>query len=201
MIVKQIFNPPLGFCKNNCHDVQSVTCREWTLDATQNSIQSSDTSYIGSRQIEEVWKHYFKNYYISNYGYVVKIKPEAKNLADKLIPDELKKSDENSLGLRWLDFSKELKELFRENAFVPKNRGNSGCQICLNITGKTPQYDVHKIVARFFLKKPEDFDKIQYVVHHIDNNSYNNSVTNLIYLPSDTHQIGQSQIYHPLSYK
>lgn len=201
MVFKQIFIPPLKICKNNCQDMRVIEEKVWTSDAAQNAVEVSDTSYIGSKQIEEVWKHYFKEYYVSNYGYVVKIKPECKELADKLIPDELKKIDENAAGVRWLDFSPELQKLFRENAFVPKNRVGSGCQICLNMTGKTPEYDVHKIIARFFLKKPEDFNETKYVVHHIDNNSYNNSVTNLIYLPSDTHLLGQSKTYHPMSYK
>ena len=47
-------------------------------------------------QIEENWKHYYKGYYVSNYGYVVKIKDEDKEKAEKIIPEELKKADEVS---------------------------------------------------------------------------------------------------------
>lgn len=197
-IVTQKFNPPLRICKKNCHDACLVSERKWTTELS-GTTKTEDALYIGSMQTEEVWKHYYKQYYISNYGYVVKIKPENKAKAEKLIPESLKAADEASAGVRWADFSNDLKNLFRENAFVPKNRKDSGCQICLNITGNTPKYDIHLLVAHFFLEKPKDGN--QYVVHHIDNNSYNNNVTNLIYLPSASHQGKEHEVYHPMSHK
>lgn len=198
-VITQIFNPPLRLCDKNCNDFADVKKRKWCAASENGSANQNfdKIAYIGSRQIEEVWKHYWKEYYISNYGYIVKIKPED----ESLISEDLKNADENSAGVRWLDFKEELKKIFRERAFVPLNRVNSGCQICLNITGNSAEYDIHRLVARFFLKKPIDFEEKKYVVHHIDNNSYNNSVTNVVYLSADSHFGGQHKIYHPMSYK
>lgn len=200
-IVTQNFNPSLKVCLCNESYYTEVESRQWeTEDKGDFVVTTQKLGYIGNRQIEEVWKHYHKEYYISNYGYIVKISKEDAEIADIIIPDVLKKADEDSSGVRWLDFPDEVKLLFRRNAYVPKNRADSGCQICLNITGKTPEYDIHKLVARFFLRKPEDYNQCGYVVHHIDNNSYNNSVTNLIYLKAETHKGNQHKIYHPMSH-
>lgn len=54
------------------------------------------------------------------------------------------------------------------------------------------------MVAEKFLKTPKGKG---YVVHHIDNNSYNNNVTNLIYLMAETHQGSPHRIFHPMSWK
>lgn len=204
--VKQKFWPPLDVCLDECGKSCFILERLWTTEnkAKNKNVYEECTEelgYIGSRQIAEVWKHYYNEYYISNYGYVVKIEEKDAEKAEKIIPDELKSANEESMGYSWNDFSEELKTLFRENAFIPYNRKDSGCQVCLNITGNTAKYDVHRLVARFFLSKPEDFGEKRYVVHHIDNNSYNNSVTNLIYLPADTHSGNQHKIYHPMSHK
>ena len=199
--VTQNFNPPLYFFSSNEDDIVDIATRVWETSTDEKLTDvKQPMGYIGSRQIEEVWKHYYNEYYISNYGYIVKIAQEEKKLADKIISQELKNADENSKGVCWKDFSQEMKDLFRRNAYVPKNRTGSGCQICLNITGKTAENDIHKLVARFFLKKPEDYSSSNYVVHHIDNNSYNNSVTNLIYLKAETHKGDQHKIYHPMSH-
>lgn len=205
-IIKQQFCPPLKICLNNSEDFHLILLKVWASEEENESLNKSDENlncapYIGSLQIAEVWKHYHKEYYISNYGYIVKIKERDKEKAQQIIPDELKNANEASNGYAWSDFSDELKNLFRENAFIPFNRQTSGCQVCLNLTGKTAEYDIHKLVARFFLEKPKDFDKKKYVVHHIDNNSYNNSVTNLIYLTADTHMGNQHKIYHPMSHR
>ncbi len=195
--VSQIFNPPLHLCLNSKEDIVEIKERIWNCEEN-NSLsdqQVQKMGYIGQNQIEEVWKHYYKEYYISNLGYIVKIRDEDKEKAQKIIPEKLKNADENSQGVRWKDFSKELKDLFKDNAFVPVNRKNSGCQICLNITGNSEEYDIHKLVARFFLTKPLSHDNERCVIHHIDNNSYNNSVTNLIWLKSEQHN-GQC---HPMS--
>ena len=199
--VTQNFNPLLKVCFGNEKYYTEIETRQWeTEDNGEFDATTQNCGYIGSRQIEEVWKHYYNEYYISNYGYIVKIAQEDKKLADKIISQELKNADENAQGVCWKDFSQEMKDLFRRNAYVPKNRTGSGCQICLNITGKTAENDIHKLVARFFLKKPEDYSSSNYVVHHIDNNSYNNSVTNLIYLKAETHKGDQHKIYHPMSH-
>ena len=171
-IIKQKFWPPLDICLNKCGESCFVSERFWiSKNKTEGLNLSDDIKYIGSFQIAEVWKHYYKEYYISNYGYIVKIREEDKEKAEKIIPEKLKSADEISMGYPWIDFSNELKDLFRKNAFIPFNRQDSGCQVCLNLTGKSAEYDVHKLVARFFLEKPKDFDKKSYVVHHIDNNS------------------------------
>lgn len=205
-IIKQQFCPPLNICLNKCDETCTVSERLWTSENETEGLNLSknmgnETKYIGSFQIAEVWKHYYKEYYISNYGYIVKIREKDKEKAEKIIPEELKSADETSTGYPWIEFSNELKKLFIENAFIPFNRQNSGCQVCLNLTGKTAEYDVHKLVARFFLTKPDDYDEKNYVVHHIDNNSYNNNVTNLIYLTADTHRGNLHKIYHPMSHK
>ena len=199
--VEQIFNPPLHLCLSSHDNVLEISKRLWNCDENHPICeqQVQKMGYIGQAQIEEVWKHYYQEYYISNLGYVVKIRDEDKEKASTIIPEELKKADENSQGVRWKDFSNELKDLFRDNAFVPLNRKNSGCQICLNITGNSDQYDLHKLVARFFLKKPQAYENEPCVVHHIDNNSFNNSVTNLIWLKRETHQGNNHQLYHPMS--
>ena len=197
--VSQVFNPPLRLCLNSKEDVVEIKERIWNCEEN-NSLadqQIQKMGYIGQNQIEEVWKHYCeedREYYISNLGYVVNIRDEDKEKAQKIIPEKLKNADENSQGVRWKDFSKELEDLFKDNAFVPVNRKNSGCQICLNITGNSE--DLHRVVAKLFLKIPENTKN--YVVHHIDNNSYNNSVTNLIWLKSEKH-LGNNYQYHPMS--
>lgn len=200
MKIVQIFNPPLKICKNNFSDECYVENREWSEDVNNNS---QVINYVGCYQIEEVWKHYWKQYFISNYGYVVKIPICEQKLLKETLGDEFSKLEaagENTLGIRWTDFSKQMQNVFKEHAFVPFNRENSGCQICLNITGRTAKYDIHRLVARFFLKKPEDYAEGSYDVHHIDNNSYNNNVTNLIYLKKELH-MGKHKIYHPMSSK
>ena len=199
--IEQIFNPPLHMCLDSQDTVIEIKQRLWNCEevASHPEPQIQKMGYIGQYQIEEVWKHYYKEYYISNLGYVVKIRDEDQEKAKTIIPEALQKADENSLGVKWKDFSNELKDLFRANAFVPLNRQNSGCQICLNITGNSEQYDIHKLVARFFLKKPQAYENESCVVHHIDNNSFNNSVTNLIWLKKETHQGNNHHFYHPMS--
>lgn len=200
MNVKQIFNPAINVCFSSSENVRTIKERVYNTDRLPSgSSETQNMEYIGNAQIEEVWKHYYKEYYISNYGYVVKIQEKDKEKSKKLIPAELLNADEKSEGVRWNDFSDDLKQLFRQNSFIPLNRINSGCQVCLNITGNTAEYDIHRLVARFFLEKPIDNDKVTYVIHHIDNNSYNNSVTNLIYLPSQEHS-GKHKFYHPMSH-
>lgn len=198
--IKQTFNPALRLCNPISSHKIIVKERFWTIDMIDNSsVEMQNMGYIGRMQIEEVWKHYYKEYYLNNYGYVVKIADEDAEIAKTIIPQKLSQSDENSEGMRWVDFSEKVKELFRRNAYIPKNRMNSGNQVCMNITGNTAEYDIHRIVAKLFLIKPDDFDNEKYVVHHIDNNSYNNSVTNLIYMKSKTH-LSEHRKLHPLSY-
>lgn len=199
--IVQIFNPPLRVCWEGANEVTEIRERIWNCDNKANfsEPQVQKMGYIGRGQIEEVWKHYNKEYYISNYGYVVKIKNEDKVKARKIIPAELKKADAQSAGMRWKDFSVELKNLFRDNAFVPYNRKHSGCQICLNVTGSTSQYDLHKLVAHLFLKKPQIYKNEDCIVHRLDNNSYNNSVTNLVWLKKETHSLEKHFLYHPMS--
>ena len=72
---------------------------------------------------------------------------------------------------------------------VPTNKKNSGCKIWLQIDG----LDVHVMVAEKFLDKPEG----AWGVHHIDNNSYNNSVTNLVWVTRGQH----NRRIHPMSYR
>ena len=47
---------------------------------------------------------------------------------------------------------------------------------------------VYEMVANVWLVKPKDFYKCQYDIHHIDNDGYNNSAQNLIWLKRCDHK-------------
>lgn len=59
MKIVQNFNPPLKICNHNCDDIQIIEKKEW--DEEINDVLCT-LEYIGSRQIEENWKHYWKEY-------------------------------------------------------------------------------------------------------------------------------------------
>ena len=118
--VEQIFNPPLRLCLNSHDNVLEISKRLWNCEENHPIYeqQVQKMGYIGQAQIEEVWKHYYKEYYISNLGYVVKIRDEDKEKANAIIPEELKKADENTQGVKWKDFSNELKDLIQSNEIL-----------------------------------------------------------------------------------
>ena len=102
--IEQNFNPPITFSLNNKDDIRHVATRTWKIETDgkmPDIVQSM--GYIGSNQIEEVWKRYsktekkFSNIYISNYGYVVEIpNKEAKKLSVTT-----QKSLETKEGIAW----------------------------------------------------------------------------------------------------
>ena len=120
----QVYTPALKMYDGT----DRITVEQRTFEYGENptnlkveKAKNLEMGFIGQFQIEEVWKHYYKEYYISNYGYIVKIAKEDAEIADIVIPDVLKNADEDSSGVRWLDFPEEVKLLFRRNAYVPKN--------------------------------------------------------------------------------
>lgn len=174
----------------------AVNRREWRINGTIDCSQIREMGVMGCMQIEEVWKFY-KVYngliFVSNYGYVSKIVDVSENR--ELFKDMMEKS----VGVCYKDMSSEEKALFKNGQ---RNLGEilennaSGIQVCLHIVGGD---DLHRVVAQLFLKQPAIGTGTSYCVHHIDNNSYNNSVTNLIYLPSDIHHQYHRDL-HPASY-
>ena len=212
--IKQIFNPPLCLCNANENNKETIEKRIWNTQ-TQEILNDNtqNMGYIGKMQIEEVWKHagYFvtdnskkiwsrvtdlgkpdnkiAHVYVSNYGYIAIFSKE-----------EGKEIFSNKDGTSIYEIIKKgKKEKLKKRNIVPENRVNSSCEICLNVLAESnnSNWDIHRLVATNFLK-PEGKG---YVVHHIDNNSYNNNVTNLIYLKAETHRGEQHKIYHPMSRK
>ena len=209
--IQQEFNPPIMFFLSNKDDICNVATRTWQTETNEKITDIiQPMGYIGSRQIEEIWKHagYFTDdnskkiwarvtdkdkpqnaiahIYVSNYGYIAVFSKE--------------EGDKFFIGKNGTAISDLPKDLLKKRNIVPENRLNSGCEICLNVFAESnnSDWDIHRLVAKNFLEAP---DKKGYVVHHIDNNSYNNSVTNLIYLKAETHQGNQHKIYHPMSRK
>ena len=99
------------------------------------------------------------------------------------------KSREWQMGENFVCLNETEKGLITRCNRVPTNKKNSGCKIWLQIDG----LDVHVMVAEKFLDKPEG----AWGVHHIDNNSYNNSVTNLVWVTRGQH----NRRIHPMSYR
>ncbi len=194
--VTQKFLPAIKICTQENNSPVKIKERVWLLDVEPNiSDNIQNMGYMGQYQIEEVWKHYYKDTYVSNYGYVVKIKDEYIEEAKKVFSGKLLEDLKSDNGKIWLEMPKEAQKLIFENSLVPFNRVGSGCKICLNMTGKTPEYDIHRIIAKKFLEQEEGKN----TVHHIDNNSYNNNVTNLIWLSKEEHDKNGFRTYHPMS--
>lgn len=205
--MEQRFTPPIRLCVGNKQNKIEVALRVWKLETNQmqNNI-SQDMGYIGQMQIEEVWKRYstteknFRNTYISNYGYVAEIPDvEAKNLSHET---QIKLESEG--GMAWKDFNDEDKRIFHD--WLYKNNDEQhlikykycddvNMRVCLCV--KYKYKELHQMVAEKFLEKPEGEG---YWVHHIDNNSYNNNVTNLIYVKGNEHQSKHRDL-HPMSRK
>lgn len=86
-IIKQQFWPPLEVCLSKCDESCFISERFWTNETKGENLSDDggdEIKYIGSFQIAEVWKHYYEEYYISNYGYIVKIRGEDKKKQKKL---------------------------------------------------------------------------------------------------------------------
>lgn len=212
MIIEQHFKQYLSFYDG--HEIKEINCRTWSHEG--NDImsvgkikgQTQEMGYMGAYQIQEIWKHagYFNienskkiwarvidenkpsdeiaHIYVSNYGYIAVFSKEE---GEKFCP--------NIEGVKISDLSNAQKEILKKRNIVPENRLNSGCEVCLNVLADTNTYtwDIHRLVADNFLEKKSD----SWGVHHIDNNSYNNSVTNLVWVTRAEHD----KKLHPLTYK
>lgn len=184
--IVQTFNPPLRLYTGV--EKVSVKSREWQMG--ENLIVSDGIQimgYMGQCQVEEVWKRYREDsdIYVSNYGYVAKITDDE---AKSIFREETLKALLHS-GARFVCLNETEKGLITRCNRVPTNKKNSGCKIWLQIDG----LDVYVMVAEKFLDKPEG----AWGVHHIDNNSYNNSVTNLVWVTRGQH----NRRIHPMSYR
>ena len=186
----QEFFPPIKI--NEGAGERIIEKREWTKSPTPSSMEKvhvQNMGYIGHCQIEEIWKRYNKNIYVSNYGYVARIsEEEAKKSFGEKFEDFEKRA-----GVAFREMNNNQKALIKDKNEVPENKKNSRCQIYLQVKKGG---DVHRMVAELFLQKP--IEEGSWCVHHIDNNSYNNSVTNLIWLKGETHQ-GNHRTFHPMS--
>lgn len=211
MIIEQRFKTPLSFYDGK--QIQQIDNRKWSNETNDMSVgnvvdKTQEMGYMGAYQIEEIWKcagHFNREnsqkvwarvadedkpsdkiayIYVSNYGYIaVFSKEEGENFCP------------NVEGIKISGLSNKQKRLLKKRNIVPENRLNSGCKICLNVLADTNScaWDVHRLVAVNFLEKNSD----SWGVHHIDNNSYNNSVTNLVWVTREEH----NKKLHPLTYK
>lgn len=202
MIIEQNFNPVLSF--NDGQKIKEIDCRKWSNEShdTQGvgkiKDKTQEMGYMGACQVQEIWKYagHFNmenskkiwarvtdentcsdeiaHIYVSNYGYIaVFTKKEGKDFCP------------NTDGIKFKELSGNQKRLLKKRNIVPENR-KTGCKICLNVLAATNSsvWDVHRLVATNFLEKKGE----GYVVHHIDNNSYNNSVTNLVWVTRAEHK-------------
>lgn len=156
-----------------------------------------EVGFIGQFQIEEIWKRYSSSdhIYINNSGYVTEIsEKEALKLREST-----RQALESEEGISWLSLNDDERKIFHE-CIYSSNKNHlisykyaEGIRVWLTVKG----YDLHKMVAEKFLQKPDGDD---YWVHHLDNNSYNNSVTNLVYIKGSEHQ-SEHKALHPMSWK
>ena len=187
--IEQIFTPPLRvYTELGKTEVK----RRLYYPALRSAAIVEDCEYmcyIGQCQIEEIWKKYNNRVYISNYGYVALFDTQdEQEQAQEILGEEQ----------RWVDMNDVARNLIFEHTKIPDNKYAKGCKVWLYINGKDGG-SVHTIVAEKFLEKPQDWQP-DWVVHHIDNNSYNNSVANLMWLPPSSHK-SDHRIFHPMSHK
>lgn len=177
----QEFNPAIKI--HNGTDKKYIKTRIWNMD--ENDVQ--EMGYIGQYQIEEVWKRYNKNknLYVSNYGYVAKINDDEA----LIIFGEDLFNQFNNEGVIFVNLKKDQKKLIRRCNEVPTNAKKTNASIWLQIDG----FYIHRIVAEKFLVKTEN----SWGVRCIDNNSYNNSVTNLVWIKREEF----SKKLFPMSFK
>lgn len=190
-VFTQKFNPPLKIY--NTSGKVEIKERIWTLNPNLVDKNIQHMGYIGQFQLEEVWKRHNERVYISNYGYIALFDTKEEREKAKTILGDI---------MRWVDMNNVARNLIYKYTQIPSNKYSKSCKVCLNIKGRKGG-EIHKIVAENFLDKPEDWTT-NWQVHHIDSNSYNNSVSNLIWLPPKTHHgcsHGNHGIFHPMSYK
>ena len=125
MNIMQIFTPALKICPYNADSSVIISKRIWleNNDNSQTDISKHENSiqnmgYIGSMQIEETWKHYYRNLYISNLGYTARFDDDAKNIfADKF-------DDFSQDGVVFRDLTNDQKNYIRQHI----NFKNNGLQ-------------------------------------------------------------------------
>lgn len=192
MNVKQVYTSPVKFYKDGKEQILSE--KEYSLEE------------LGSRQIDVIWRYYKDNIWISNIGYVAEVNIE--NIA-KRFPDDaqiryeefLKNYKETEVVFRNLLYDERL--LLKICTFIPRDSGAvnryGDKQYGVELYVDQVKEPLHMIVAKVFLGKKSG-DGL--VIHHIDNNSFNNSVTNLICVSAARHQERSSDgtnILHPYS--
>ena len=200
MIIEQKFKTPLFISDGK--ELQQINCRKWshegddpmTIGAIKNNEQ--EMGYMGSYQIKEIWKFYRGCIYISNLGYAARFDniEEAKNkfgcLYEKFVN-----------GVAFDELNNSQKKYFREHIanlhnFYDNYPGDKRLEVMLKVNykeGINKGVKIHEAVAELFLEKPKN----AWGVHHIDNNSYNNSVTNLVWVTKEQHD----KSLHPLTYR
>ena len=191
--LRQEFSPAIKI--KNGKDEYSIKAKIWewndeygyflkSIETNEGIIDIPTRVYMASAQIEEVWKRYRNtNIYISNFGY-------AMTFADSEWKSEFgcDLSDFEN-GVVYKELKKDGKDFIKANILDLINKKNS-----YEVDLYVPKYEtIYRIVAELFLVKQQDCN----VVHHIDNNSYNNCVTNLVYVPSNKHT---GKKLHPMSY-
>ena len=200
MIIEQKFKMPITF--NDGNKVQQITCRKWshegndTMESGKIKHDEQEMGYMGSYQIKEIWKFYRKCIYISNLGYAARFEntKEAKSVFAELY-------DKFAEGIAFDELSSVQKKYFREHIadlhnFYDNYPGDKRLEVMLKVNykeGINSGAKIHEAVAELFLEKPKN----AWGVHHIDNNSYNNSVTNLVWVTKKEHD----KSLHPLTYK
>lgn len=190
-IIRQQFEPEFRI-ENSKGELVSVKYRQFTiteknfieekwLDKEENIIENLDN--MGHYVVEEIWKHYKDDIWVSNLGYATRLKNK---------PAECKEKD----GYFYFSFkeaSQAIKKEIRCNIIDLNNKAGNDMEVDLWLL----KYDkIYHIVADLFLVKNSD---IKYNVHHIDNNSYNNSITNLFLVEGSLHK--NSHWLHPFSFK
>jgi len=200
-MARQTFREPMLRIYENGNE-KIIKIRNWTIsdEFSTDSTVGENMGELGRYPIVEAWKHYSSyskgEIFVSNLGYVAEMSIET---FEEVFGKKLSEFGEGRGFFEFRDLTKEQKDIIRKSNFVPKNKENSGLQIWLYVEqlGFT-RGQIHRMVAEMFLEHPIGESKNGWVVHHIDNNSYNNSVTNLIYLKKvEEHSAFSRQLHRP----
>ena len=71
----------------------------------------------------------------------------------------------------------------KSESFLKPLDNTKHLQVRLYKNGKHSSYQIHRLVAEAFIPNPNNYD----VVHHIDHNSKNNKVENLMWIKNENH--------------
>ena len=133
---------------------------EWKPVKIWNQNEQKDTEY--------------NNIQVSNYGRVREIK-ETEKYFEILTQYESSEKMERDKNIKSKNFIDGYLSVKLSKAVKIKNEYKS--EVC-----------VYKLVAEYWLDKPNDFDNCHYDIHHINNNGYENTLSNLIWLKSCQHK-------------